>query len=168
MNFHFDPRMFIATYLDLRYFPINTSFICEIIYFLKCQYKIWQWTIRLECVLEIYQRYESRVITGVIRRADTIFSSRNLFNNEIRKLKQILINNGFTNTEFDNELKTFLLKKDSPPPNNYINKLKCIIKIKWLLRTKLLKRFWRTLLKITHSVLMTMKNSNLLCIIKAN
>ena len=69
---------------------------------------------------ECPDRYKSSVITGPIRRAYKICSSQNVFNNEIKKLKQILINNGYTNTQFDNELKTFLLKKDSPPPNNNI------------------------------------------------
>ena len=63
------------------------------------------------------------MITGAFRRAYKIRSSQNLHTNEIKKLKQILINNGYTNTEFDNEFKTFLLKKDSPPPNNNVNKI---------------------------------------------
>ena len=77
---------------------------------------------------ECFDRYISSVITGPIRRAHKICSSQNLFNNKIKKLKQILINSGYTNAEFDNELKTFLLKKDSPPPNNNINNIKIYYK----------------------------------------
>ena len=70
---------------------------------------------------ECPDRYKSSVINGAIPREYKICSSPNLFNNEIKKWKQILINNGYTNTEFDDELKKFLLQKDSLPPNNINN-----------------------------------------------
>ena len=49
------------------------------------------------------ERYKFSVITGPIQRAYKICSSRDLFSNEINESKQILINNGCTNSEFGNE-----------------------------------------------------------------
>ena len=83
-------------------------------------------------------------------------------------LKQILINNGHTNTEFDNELKTFLLKKDSPPPNNNINNINIYYANQMSPSYKISEKILKNMLKITHSVLMIMKNLNSLFTIKAN
>ena len=77
---------------------------------------------------ECPDRYKFSVIAGAIRRAYTIYSYQNLFNKEIKNMKRILINNCYTNTEFDNELKTFLLQKYSPPTNNNINNIKIYYK----------------------------------------
>ena len=54
-------------------------------------------------------RYKSSVIVGGICRAHKICSSQDLFNNyKLRRLRQILVNNGYTNTNFDFELNKFL------------------------------------------------------------
>ena len=43
-------------------------------------------------------RYKSSVISGGICHAYKICSSQELFENELKRFKQILINNGYTNT----------------------------------------------------------------------
>ena len=68
-------------------------------------------------------RYKSIVISGGIRRAYKICSSHELFENELKRFKQILINNGYTNTEFDQEVVKFLRNRDSRTPVNN-NKIK--------------------------------------------
>ena len=62
-------------------------------------------------------------------------------------LKQIFINNGHTNTEFDNELKTFLLKKDSPPPNNNINNIKIYYENKMSPSYKIDEKIFKNIVK---------------------
>ena len=57
-------------------------------------------------------RYMSRVVSGGIRRAYKIYSSHELFEKQLKRFKQILINNGYTNTEFDQEVDRFLRNKD--------------------------------------------------------
>ena len=54
--------------------------------------------------IECPDRYKSSVIVGGIRRAHKICSSQDLLNNELKIVKQILVNNGYTNTNFDHEL----------------------------------------------------------------
>ena len=63
-------------------------------------------------------RYKSSVISGGICRAYKIYSSHELFEKELKRFKQILINNGYTNTEFDQEVDRFLRNKDSRTPIN--------------------------------------------------
>ena len=79
---------------------------------------------------------KSSVITGAIRKARKICSSRDLFNHEIKKLKHILISGDYANSEFDNAFKTFLLDIHS----SLIIRLKISIKTTWLLRTKCIKK----------------------------
>ena len=110
------------TFLDVNIKYDNKQFVSDL--YRKSTNDVKLLNARSECP----DRYKSSVITGSIRRAYKICSSQNLFNNKIKKLKQILINSGYTNAEFDNELKTFLLKKDSPPPNNNINNIKIYYK----------------------------------------
>ena len=43
------------------------------------------------------------------KRAHKICSSEDLFNNELQRLRQILVNNGYTNTDFDFELTSFCI-----------------------------------------------------------
>ena len=74
-------------------------------------------------------RYKSSVIISAIRRAHKICSTRELFFQEIKKCKQILVNNGFTNSEFDHELKEFLRTREQRQlPANNKNKIKIYCK----------------------------------------
>ena len=57
-------------------------------------------------------RYKSSVIVGGISRAHKICSSQYLLNDELKRLKQILVNNGYTNTNFDLKLDKFLHRTD--------------------------------------------------------
>ena len=57
-------------------------------------------------------------------RAHKICSSQDLLNNELKKLKQIFVNNGYTNINFDHELDKFLHKTDSQQATENSNKIK--------------------------------------------
>ena len=65
----------------------------------------------MEEVNVLRARYKSSRIISGIRRAHEICSTSELFNQEIKKFKQILVNNGYTNTEFDYELDNFYVRK---------------------------------------------------------
>ena len=57
---------------------------------------------------ECPSQYKTSVIRGAIRRAHRICSSWQLFDEELGRSKQILINNGYSNSEFDQEVGIFL------------------------------------------------------------
>ncbi|KAF2354160.1 hypothetical protein FHG87_015087, partial [Trinorchestia longiramus] len=59
---------------------------------------------------ETPQRYKNSTIKALIHRTYKISSSWQLFHSSIVKLKQALINNGYSNTMFDNLLRNYLLK----------------------------------------------------------
>ena len=59
---------------------------------------------------ECPQRYKTSVIRSYIRRAYKICSSWQLFDAEIRRVKQNLVNNGFSNNLIESEIKIFLDK----------------------------------------------------------
>ena len=61
-----------------------------------------------ECV----ERYKRSVIRAAIRRAQKTCSTPQLFESEIDKCKQIMINNGYSNEQFDTELG----RLTRPPP----------------------------------------------------
>ena len=54
---------------------------------------------------ECPSRYRKNVIRAFIRRATKCCSSWDLLHVEFERLKQILVNNGFTNSEIDFEIK---------------------------------------------------------------
>ena len=99
-------------FLDVHVTNMDSSFITKVYH--KPTDDGWCMNGRSECP----QRYRSSVIRGMIRRADTICSSKLLFDNELNHLKQRLINNGFTNTEFDKELQEYLRKKNRTLDNS--------------------------------------------------
>ena len=68
---------------------------------------------------ECPDRSKSSVIVSGIRRAHKICSSQDLLNNELNRLKQILV----FNTNFDHELEKFSHRTDSQATENY-NKIK--------------------------------------------
>ena len=58
-----------------------------------------------------------------------ICSTRELFLQEIKKFKLILVNNGFTNSEFDHELTKFLSTREQIPlPAKHKNKIRIFCK----------------------------------------
>ncbi|KAF2348583.1 Reverse transcriptase domain, partial [Trinorchestia longiramus] len=59
---------------------------------------------------ETPQRYKDSTIKALIHRTYKISSSWHLFHSSIVKLKQSFINNGYSNTLFDNLLRNYLLK----------------------------------------------------------
>ena len=73
---------------------------------------------------ECPDRYKSSVIVGGIRREHKICSSQDLLNNELKRLRQILVNNGYTNTNFDHELDKFLHRTDSQQATENYHKIK--------------------------------------------
>ena len=74
----------------------------------------------LNAISECPGRYKSSVLINGIRRAHKICSTRQLFNQEMKRFKQMLVNNGYTNTEFEYELDKLLRLREAPqlPANN--------------------------------------------------
>ena len=64
---------------------------------------------------ECPERYKIGMIRGLIDRAHKISSSIEIFNVECNKLKQLLINNGYSNSLFDCVLKKYVQQKQSQP-----------------------------------------------------
>ena len=60
---------------------------------------------------ECPERYEVGMIRGLIDRTHKISSSIEIFNVECNKLKQLLINNGYSNSLFDCVLKKYVQQK---------------------------------------------------------
>jgi hypothetical protein len=65
----------------------------------------------LNAASECPTRYKTSVISAFLQRAYNISSNWKLFTKEIDRIKQTLINNGFTNTEVDRRVKHFLNNK---------------------------------------------------------
>ena len=57
-------------------------------------------------------------------RAHKICTSQDSLNNELKKSKQIFVNNGYTNINFDHELDKFLHRTDSQQATENSNKIK--------------------------------------------
>ena len=71
---------------------------------------------------ECPERYKKSVIRAFVRRAMRVCSSYELMHAEFGRIKQLLVNNGFTNTDVDKEI-SFLLdihmtKKEKPVTQN--------------------------------------------------
>ena len=64
---------------------------------------------------ECPERYKVGMIRGLIDRTHKISSSIEIFNVECNKLKQLLINNGYSNSLFDCILKKYVQQKQSQP-----------------------------------------------------
>ena len=62
---------------------------------------------------ECPERYKVGMIRGLIDRTHKISSSIEIFNVECNKLKQLLINNGYSNFLFDSVLKKYVQQKQS-------------------------------------------------------
>ena len=65
-----------------------------------------------ECPL----RYKLSVLTSFLKRAYTVCSDWRSFNTECKRIKQILINNGYSNNFVDNNIKHFLDRIEQPGP----------------------------------------------------
>ena len=65
---------------------------------------------------ECPQRYKSGVIHALLHRAFKISSEWTAFALEVDRIKQVLINNGYSNTLFDSMLRSFLSRIAQPPP----------------------------------------------------
>ena len=68
----------------------------------------------LNAASECVDRYKTSVIRAAIRRAKKICSSEELFWSEIDRCKQVLVNNGYSNRDFDRELHKIV----NPRPQN--------------------------------------------------
>ena len=65
----------------------------------KLQMMVCSWMQKVNALLDINYVYT----VGEIHRAQQIISSQDAYNNEHKRLKQILQNNGYTNIHFDYE-----------------------------------------------------------------
>ena len=59
-----------------------------------------------ECPL----RYKKSILIGFLKRAHKVSTTWELFNLEVKRIKQLLINNGYSNTFVDTEISKFLSK----------------------------------------------------------
>jgi hypothetical protein len=75
----------------------------------------------LNAVSECPTRYKTSVISAFLKRAYDISSNWNIFTADVARIKQTLVNNGFTNSEFDRRLKHFLDNKFEPHEENTIS-----------------------------------------------
>ena len=66
---------------------------------------------------ECPERYKSGVVLALLHRAFKISSDWTLFNIEVMRIKQVLINNGYSNQVFDTHLRSFLTKHHQPAPS---------------------------------------------------
>jgi len=62
---------------------------------------------------ECSDRYKNSIITAYLYRAYKTCTTQNLLNQEIFRIKQILINNGFSNRQVDSEVRKFKIKQTS-------------------------------------------------------
>ena len=60
-------------------------------------------------------QYKTSVIKGFLYRARSLCSDHGDMMLEIKRCKQILVNNGYSNIEVEKEIKSFLRRMDSPP-----------------------------------------------------
>ena len=70
---------------------------------------------------ECPDRYKEAVIISYVKRAWTTCSTHEYFNAEISRVKQVLVNNGYTNTLIDRIIKNFMDKATIPTPQNTHN-----------------------------------------------
>jgi hypothetical protein len=63
-------------------------------------------------------QYKTSVIKGFLYRARSLCTDRSDMMLEIKRAKQILVNNGYSNIEVEKEIKTFLRNVDTPPREN--------------------------------------------------
>ena len=63
-------------------------------------------------------QYKTSVIKGFLYRARSLCSDRGDMMLEIKRAKQILVNNGYSNIEVEKEIKAFLHTVDRPPREN--------------------------------------------------
>ena len=78
---------------------------------------------------ECPERYKKAVLTSYLKRAYGVSSSWDLFNAEIMRIKQVLVNNGYSNSFVDKHVKHFLDKVEIMTPHdsaNIVNVEKCL------------------------------------------
>ena len=56
------------------------------------------------------ERYKTAVLMGYLKRAHAVSSSWEVFENEITKVRQMLVNNGYSNRFLDRHIKSFMTK----------------------------------------------------------
>ena len=77
------------------------------------------------CTLNFYSEcplhYKRTIIKTLISRAKLLSSSRTIFLNDLKNIKQTLINNGFPNYIVDTEIKNFINKTEQHNIDNTLN-----------------------------------------------
>ena len=66
---------------------------------------------------DVPEQYKISVIKGFLHRADTLSTDKNEMMLEIKRAKQILINNGYGNKEIEDQIKRFLKNKNDVNSN---------------------------------------------------
>ena len=77
------------------------------------------WTVNFQS--ECLFHYKRTIIQTIISRANLLSSSRTIFLNELRNIKQTLINNRFPNYIVDTKIKQFINKPEQPNIDNSLN-----------------------------------------------
>lgn len=73
---------------------------------------------------ECPDRYKTSVVRAFIRRAHTHCSSYALLHSELSRMKQVLVNNGYSNSEIDEEIKTYMEKERNVAPKKKENTIR--------------------------------------------
>ena len=70
---------------------------------------------------ECPDRYKISVIKSFLKRAYDVSSDWDLFNVEVSRIKQVLVNNGYTNSFVDHHIKLFVSQLESKVPQNSVD-----------------------------------------------
>ena len=108
---------------------------------------------------ECPDRYKETVILSYVKRAWTTCSSYEYFENELSRVKQVLVNNSYSNKMIDQTIKSFLEKVNNPTPkrNENIETIKVFY-----------KNFMNSSYKVDEKVLKKIVTDNVQCIDKNN
>ena len=95
---------------------------------------------------ECPDRYKISVIRTYIRRAYKISSSEDLFNQEVEQIKRVLINNGYSNKQFHEELWKFKSMLSNPVEVQPANRIPIFYKNQMSTAYKIDERLLKTIL----------------------
>ena len=98
---------------------------------------------------ECCAKYKRSVITSYLNRAYKVTSNWQHFHQEINHIKQVLINNNYTNREVDNHIRIYLDKKFNNNVNNNDNKnnINIFYKNQWHENYKIEERIIKNIIK---------------------
>ena len=91
------------------------------------------------------QKYKDSVITSYINMAYKVSENWNAFHSEVKAIKQMLVNNNFTNTNIDKVINKFLFKIHTADDNNKKSRINIYYKTNFTKTTKQRKKLLKIL-----------------------